>query len=119
MYVFPGTLTLSSMSPSFLNFGVKGDTVDPPGFWKALRKLFWLCGKMAYVMLPRNWVGRCTLGIIRSSFFLLPRLEGHHLGIPLYDELAQKKRDLIGGTQKWRDEEWPPEMIIATYGSAT
>lgn len=70
-------------------------------------------------MLPKNWVGSCTLGIIGTSSFLLLRIEGQHLGISQYDGQAHKKRDLIGGTWKWGDEEWPPKRIIATYGPTT
>lgn len=60
-------------------------------FWRAPKNLYWLCGKRAYVVLPKGWAGSCTLGIIRPSFFLLPRIEGYHLGVPLYDELARKR----------------------------
>lgn len=53
---------------------------------------------------------------------LLPPLRRHwhnHLGIPLYDELSRPKRHVIGGTQRWKNEEWPPERILETYGPAT
>ncbi|XP_033367527.1 endogenous retrovirus group 3 member 1 Env polyprotein-like [Parus major] len=96
------------------------DTIEPPGFWRAPINFYWICGRSAYVMLPKDWAGSCTLGIIKPSFFLLPRLEGQHLGVPLYDELKRKRREMLtGGTQKWGDDEWPPERIIATYGPAT
>ncbi|NXY66453.1 ENR1 protein, partial [Callaeas wilsoni] len=52
-------------------------------FWESPRGLFWLCGDTAYVKLPRDWSGSCTLGVIRPSFFLLPRNSGRELGIPL------------------------------------
>lgn len=53
--------------------------------------------------------------IIRPSFFLLPQAEGQQLGVRLYDELLRKKREiLIGNIQKWGEEEWLPERIIAT-----
>ncbi|XP_053795977.1 endogenous retrovirus group 3 member 1 Env polyprotein-like [Vidua chalybeata] len=94
-------------------------SVEHHKFWRAPNELFWLCGRMAYVMLPKDWTGSCTLGIIKPSFFLLPRDGSQHLGIPLYDELKRKRRDLIGGSQKWGEEEWPPERIIETYGPAT
>ncbi|NWH69117.1 ENR1 protein, partial [Geococcyx californianus] len=52
-------------------------------YWQAAKGLFWLCGKMGYVMLQKDWAGSCTLGIIRPSFFLLSRIEGQSLGVPL------------------------------------
>ena len=56
----------------------------------------------------------------RTLLFLLRRIEGQSLGVPLYDELARRKRDIqIGGNQKWGEDEWQPERIIATYGPAT
>lgn len=70
-------------------------------------------------MLLWDWAGSCTLGIIRPSFFLLPRNYSQELGVPLYDELGCKKRELIGGTQKWADDEWLPEQIIKVHGPAT
>ncbi|NXM42804.1 ENR1 protein, partial [Gymnorhina tibicen] len=71
--------------PQLVKFWDRGriNTVKAPGFWRAPKGLFWLCGKMAYVMLPKDWAGSCMLGIIRPSFFLLSRIEGQHLGIPL------------------------------------
>ncbi|NXM41059.1 ENR1 protein, partial [Gymnorhina tibicen] len=59
------------------------NTVKHSGFWTAPKGLFWLWGKKAYVMLPKDWAGSCALGVIRPSFFLLPCIEGQHLGIPL------------------------------------
>lgn len=70
-------------------------SVKTDKYWKAPKSLFWLCGKSAYVMLPKNWAGSCTLGIIKPSFFLLPRTEKKHLGIPLYDELRRKRREIL------------------------
>lgn len=90
-----------------------------PNFWVAPEGLFWLCGERAYVSLPGDWEGSCTLGIIRPSFFLLPCNCGQELSIPLYDDLGRKKRDLAGGAQKWGDDEWSLERIIQTYGPAT
>ncbi|RMC21003.1 hypothetical protein DUI87_01859 [Hirundo rustica rustica] len=45
--------------------------------------------------------------------------DGDQLGIPVYEDLKRNKRELIGGFQKWVDEEWPPERILETYGPAT
>ncbi|RMB88829.1 hypothetical protein DUI87_34763 [Hirundo rustica rustica] len=45
--------------------------------------------------------------------------DGDQLGIPVYEDLKRNKRELIGGFQKWGDEEWPPERILETYGPAT
>lgn len=74
--------------------------------------------------LPRTslWKGSCNLGIIQAGFFLLPNQDSNNLGVPVYDTLKRTKRELYrenGGYQKWDNEEWPPEQIIQTYGSAT
>lgn len=90
-----------------------------PNFWEAPKNLFWICGSKAYSKLPSNWKGSCTLGAIQPNFFLLSEDTGNHLGIPLYDELSRAKRHAIGGTQKWKNEEWLPERILETYGPAT
>lgn len=94
-------------------------TATAKKFWEAPDRLYWICGKNAYVMLPEYWGGSCTLGAIKPSFFLLPRNQEKNLGVPLYDELDRKRRDLFGGTQKWKNEEWPPERIIEIYGLGT
>lgn len=78
-----------------------------PNFWEAPEGLFWVCGETAYVELPENCLGSCTTGVIRPSCFLLPQDVGQELGIPLYDELGRMKRDLVGGSQKRGDDEWP------------
>ncbi|XP_064032325.1 endogenous retrovirus group 3 member 1 Env polyprotein [Pogoniulus pusillus] len=88
--------------------------------WPAPGGYYWICGKVAYALLPKNWVGSCVLGTIRPSFFLLPISKGEKLGIQLYtetDELRRAKRDLQIGN--WKDNEWPPERIIAYYDPAT
>lgn len=70
-------------------------------------------------MLPKDWGGRCTLKAVRPLFFLLPCIASQQLGMPLYEELQWKKREIqIGGTQRRGDDEWPPERIIATWGPA-
>uniref|UniRef100_A0A8U7LZE8 Uncharacterized protein n=1 Tax=Corvus moneduloides TaxID=1196302 RepID=A0A8U7LZE8_CORMO len=88
-------------------------------FWEAPQDLYWICGNKAYSKLPPRWRGSCTLGDIQPNFFLLPEDVGNHLGAALYDELTRAKRHVIGGTQKWKEEEWPPERILETYGPAT
>ncbi|NWR40263.1 ENR1 protein, partial [Tachuris rubrigastra] len=52
-------------------------------FWKARDGLFWICGKKAYIILPGEWKGCCTLGIIQPGFFPLPLESGDELGIPV------------------------------------
>ena len=60
-------------------------------------------------------------------FFLLPETGGPRLGVKVYDNLgdrrvARKTRSIkvdLGGTQKWGNNEWPPERIIQHYGPAT
>ncbi|NWY76964.1 ENR1 protein, partial [Erithacus rubecula] len=49
--------------------------------WKAPDGIYWVCGKKAYSKLPQN--GSCTLGMIQSVFFTLPRSESSLLGAPL------------------------------------
>lgn len=89
-------------------------------YWEAPDGLFWICGKKAsYPKLPPLWKRSCTLGIIQPGFFLLPGQEGDELGIPLYDTLKRDRRELVRGSQKWGDDEWPPERIVETYGLAT
>jgi len=61
---------------------------------------------------------------MRPLFFLLPEMGGPHLGIRVYDDfgdrgIVRKMRSVeinLGGTQKWRDKEWPPERIVQHYG---
>ena len=52
--------------------------------WRAPKGLYWICGKMAYSILPPNWAGACVLGTIRPSFFLLLLSLGKQLGVPIY-----------------------------------
>jgi hypothetical protein len=42
-------------------------------------------------------------------------------GVPIFETLGLRiKRDLeVGGQQKWRKDEWPPQRIIETYRPAT
>ncbi|NXC00898.1 ENR1 protein, partial [Orthonyx spaldingii] len=57
-------------------------------------------------------------------FFLLPQIQGNQLGIRIYDDLIREKRSIDaslaeGNTQRWKNDEWPPEQIIQHYGPAT
>lgn len=80
----------------------------PPG-------LYWICGKTAYSHLSPNWTGTCFLGHLRPSFFMIPLSKGVDLGQPVL--IKKKKRELKIGT--WKDDEWPPERIIAYYDPAS
>ncbi|NXM01099.1 ENR1 protein, partial [Tyrannus savana] len=62
-----------------------GENIDSTSkeFWNAPDGLFWICGKKAYIILPGEWKGCCTLGIIQPGFFLLPLESGDELGIPV------------------------------------
>ncbi|NWJ09891.1 ENR1 protein, partial [Crypturellus undulatus] len=52
--------------------------------WKFPDGLFWICGKRAYITLPSDWKGVCTIGVIQPAFFLLPQEKGNKfLGRPL------------------------------------
>lgn len=63
--------------------------------------------------------GNLYVGSNSTGIFLLLGNHGSTLGVPLYDELKRDKRELIWESQRWGDEEWPPERIIETYGPAT
>ncbi|NXT72860.1 ENR1 protein, partial [Chaetops frenatus] len=52
-------------------------------FWQAPQDLYWICGNIAYIELPNDWAGSCTLGIIKPSFFLLPKEARTDLGVPI------------------------------------
>ncbi|NXG40270.1 ENR1 protein, partial [Dromaius novaehollandiae] len=88
---------------------------------------YWICGHTAYKFLPAGWSGICYIGIVRPLFFLLPETGRPQLGVKVYDNLggrrvARKTRSIkvnLGGTQKWGNNEWPPERIIQHYGPAT
>ncbi|NXE75355.1 ENR1 protein, partial [Cochlearius cochlearius] len=94
---------------------------------KAKKGHYWICGHMAYKHLPAGWSGICCIGIIWPLFFLLPETGEPRLGIKLYDNLGGRSiprktrsiEDNLGGTQKWGDNEWPPERVIQHYGPAT
>ncbi|XP_068873801.1 endogenous retrovirus group 3 member 1 Env polyprotein-like [Aphelocoma coerulescens] len=107
-----------SVLPQISKYWITAASIQPH-FWEAPQDLYWICGNRAYSNLPPRWKGSCTLGAIQPNFFLLAENAGAHLGISLYDELFRTKRHVIGGTQRWGEEEWPPERILETYGPAT
>lgn len=93
-----------------------------PKGWPTPDGHYWICGKIAFAFLPRNWAGSCILGTIRPSFFLLPINRGECLGVQLYTETEELKktrykRELQIGN--WKNNEWPPEQIISYYDPAT
>ena len=59
------------------------DETDTNTEWWVPGRLHWICGRIAYTVLPPYW--SCLLGSIRPSFFLLPLARGKHLGIQLYE----------------------------------
>ncbi|XP_032082772.1 endogenous retrovirus group 3 member 1 Env polyprotein-like [Thamnophis elegans] len=93
--------------------------------WTAPVGMYWVCGNLAYEYLPHNWGGSCILAWIKPSFFLLPLTARQNLGIPVYDNWRRKRAldrgEGFGGMQvgNWKDNEWPPERIIAYYDPAT
>lgn len=105
-------LSIPGISKLWWQIGQRG-----PNFWEAPEGLFWLWGETAYVTLPGEWAGSCTLEIIRPSFFLLPQNLGGELGVPLYDELVWKKMKFDWGNPEmaglwvapWEDHRdlWP------------
>jgi hypothetical protein len=60
--------------------------------WQAPRGLYWICGRQAYMVLPRSWFGSCVLGSIRPSFFLLLLRQGENPGVPIYDQRLNRKK---------------------------
>lgn len=107
------------MAAQFKNW-TNGTTI--PDGWPTPKGHYWICGRLAYAYLPKDWTGSCVLGTIRPSFFLLPTNQGERLGVQVYaeaDELRQRrhKRNLQIG--HWKDNEWPPGRIIAYYDPAT
>ncbi|XP_039204510.1 endogenous retrovirus group 3 member 1 Env polyprotein-like [Crotalus tigris] len=93
--------------------------------WTAPQGMYWVCGSFAYEYVPPDWSGACVLGWIKPSFFLLPLTAKQTLGAPVYDNWGRKKRDVpsegYAGIRvgNWKDDEWPPERIIAYYDPAT
>uniref|UniRef100_A0ABM5GMN4 Endogenous retrovirus group 3 member 1 Env polyprotein-like n=1 Tax=Pogona vitticeps TaxID=103695 RepID=A0ABM5GMN4_9SAUR len=77
--------------------------------------LYWVCGTMAYSHLRTDWTGTCYLGHLRPSFFMIPLSRGMRLGQPAQNQ--RKKRELKIGS--WKDDEWPPERILAYYDPAS
>jgi hypothetical protein len=71
---------------NFSNLKTAWDNLTVDINCQALRGLYWICGRQAYTMLPRNWFGSCVLGSIRPSFFLLPLRQGENLGVPIYEQ---------------------------------
>lgn len=85
---------------------------------------YWICGNWANKILPKNWTGRCYVGVIQPFFLLLLREEGNQLGIKVYEDLQHQKRSIgvsITGNsaQNWKGKEWTPQHIIQHNGPAT
>ncbi|XP_039174806.1 endogenous retrovirus group 3 member 1 Env polyprotein-like [Crotalus tigris] len=93
--------------------------------WTTPDGLYWICGAFAYNILPAGWFGSCILGAIQPSFFLLPLQRRQLLGVPAYEHvgnLVKRSVAKVGEGLKigsWKDDEWPPERIIAYYDPAT
>uniref|UniRef100_A0ABM5FV82 Endogenous retrovirus group 3 member 1 Env polyprotein n=1 Tax=Pogona vitticeps TaxID=103695 RepID=A0ABM5FV82_9SAUR len=91
------------------NGNMKNEVMAPNG-------LYWICGKVAYSYLLINWTGTCFLGHLKPFFFMIPLDKGATLG-QVGEEMVREKRELKIGN--WKDDEWPPERIIAYYDPAT
>lgn len=85
--------------------------------WIAPRGLYWICRNKAYIYLSGNWEGSCIIGIIKSSFSLLPLKTGELLGYPVPQPLQRVKKEFQIGD--WKDDVWLPEQIIQYYRPAT
>uniref|UniRef100_A0A663F9Q9 Envelope glycoprotein n=1 Tax=Aquila chrysaetos chrysaetos TaxID=223781 RepID=A0A663F9Q9_AQUCH len=80
-----------------------------PNGWPTPKGHYWICGS-------------CVVGTIRPSFFLLPINQGERLGVQIYaeaNELGKRRQKRNLQTGNWKDNEWPPERIIAYYDPAT
>ncbi|XP_070615589.1 endogenous retrovirus group 3 member 1 Env polyprotein-like [Erythrolamprus reginae] len=100
--------------------------------WVAPNDMYWICGKLAYETLPRNWSGSCVLGWIKPSFFLLPIKARQLLGVPLYESMGQQNDRRRRGVDSLfsnfpckelveyeETDIWSSERIVCTYGKAT
>jgi hypothetical protein len=61
---------------NFSNLKTAWDNLTADIDWQAPRGLYRICGRQAYMVLPRSWFGSCVLGSIRPSFLLLPPIYG-------------------------------------------
>jgi hypothetical protein len=77
---------------NFSNLKKAWDDLTADTDWQAPRGLYWICGRQAYMELPRSWFGSCVLGSIRPSFFLLPLRQGEKLGVPIYEQRLNRKK---------------------------
>ena len=68
----------------------------------ALRGHYWICGQTTYTHLPLNWGGVCYIGLVRPKFFFLPESGKWHLGVPLYDDLVKRKRNIDTSFTHWK-----------------
>jgi hypothetical protein len=88
--------------------------------WWAPGRLYWICGKTAYAFFP--WAGQhleCWGQFIRPSscsHFLGGR---DLLGAPVYESWEAQRRWCALQISNWKDDKWPPEHIIHSYGPAT
>jgi hypothetical protein len=60
-----------------------------------------------------------VLGTNWLSFFFLPLRQVEKLGVSLYEENINRKKQDALQIGDWRDDEWPPEWNIQYYGPAT
>jgi hypothetical protein len=77
---------------NFSNLKTAWDNLTADIDWQAPRGLYWICGRQAYMVLPRSWFGSCVLGSIRPSLFLLPLGQGENLGVPIYEQRLNRKK---------------------------
>ena len=77
------------MNDQFTNWTSRQDISNA---WPTPEGHYWICGKLAYAYLPKNWTGSCVLGTIRPSFFLLPISWGERLGVRVYAETNELRR---------------------------
>jgi hypothetical protein len=60
-----------------------------------------------------------VLGTILLSLFLLPFRQDKKLGVSIYEERINRKKEDVLQMGDWKDDERSPEQIIQYYGPTT
>ncbi|XP_013921331.1 PREDICTED: endogenous retrovirus group 3 member 1 Env polyprotein-like [Thamnophis sirtalis] len=118
----------SKFNLTLLQYLKKPQTPSVP--WEAPDNMYWICGTLAYEVLPKDWSGSCVLGWIKPSFFLLPIQSRQVLGVLVYDSVGPSRQRREAATafsnfpckelaEYEKSDMWSSERIVCTYGRAT